>query len=50
MGLRTEIREMLSVHSVHLRSETGIAIPDEDAISGYIGYGGLIYIVDGPVP
>mmetsp|Transcript_42246 Transcript_42246/g.99195 ORF Transcript_42246/g.99195 Transcript_42246/m.99195 type:complete len:549 (+) Transcript_42246:109-1755(+) len=44
------IREMLSVHSVHLRSETGIAIPDEDALSGYIGYGGLIYVVDGSAP
>jgi alpha-tubulin suppressor-like RCC1 family protein len=44
------VREMLSVHSVHLRSETGIAIPDEDALSGYIGYGGLIYIVDGSSP
>merc|ERR1719343_1561665 len=44
------VREMLSVHSVHLRSETGIAIPDEDAISGYIGYGGLIYVVDGSSP
>jgi len=43
-------REMLSVHSVHLRSETGIAIPDEDSISGYIGYGGLIYVVDGSSP
>eukprot|EP00747_Dinoflagellata_sp_TGD_P165057 gnl/TRDRNA2_/TRDRNA2_185854_c0_seq1.p1 gnl/TRDRNA2_/TRDRNA2_185854_c0~~gnl/TRDRNA2_/TRDRNA2_185854_c0_seq1.p1 ORF type:complete len:587 (+),score=124.40 gnl/TRDRNA2_/TRDRNA2_185854_c0_seq1:97-1761(+) len=44
------MREMLSIHSVHLRSETGIAIPDEDAISGYIGYGGLIYVVDGSSP
>jgi len=43
-------RQMLSVHSVHLRSETGIAIPDEDSISGYIGYGGLLYIVDGSSP
>mmetsp|Transcript_23263 Transcript_23263/g.51058 ORF Transcript_23263/g.51058 Transcript_23263/m.51058 type:complete len:552 (+) Transcript_23263:206-1861(+) len=43
-------RQMLSVHSVHLRSETGIAIPDEDAISAYIGYGGLLYIVDGSSP
>jgi len=43
-------REMLSIHSVHLRSETGIAIPDEDAVSGYVGYGGLIYIVDGSSP
>jgi len=43
-------RQMLSVHSVHLRSETGIAIPDEDAISGYIGYGGLLYVVDGSSP
>eukprot|EP00401_Gymnodinium_catenatum_P003849 CAMPEP_0117564366 /NCGR_PEP_ID=MMETSP0784-20121206/55990_1 /TAXON_ID=39447 /ORGANISM="" /LENGTH=552 /DNA_ID=CAMNT_0005362075 /DNA_START=10 /DNA_END=1668 /DNA_ORIENTATION=- len=45
-----KVREMLSIHSVHLRSETGIAIPDEDAISGYIGYGGLIYVVDGSAP
>lgn len=44
------MREMLSIHSVHLRSETGIAIPDEDSISGYIGYGGLIYVVDGSAP
>lgn len=44
------IREMLSVHSIHLRSETGIAIPDEDAISAYIGYGGMLYIVDGSSP
>lgn len=44
------VREMLSVHSVHLRSETGIAIPDEDALSGYVGYGGLVYIVDGSAP
>eukprot|EP00933_Yihiella_yeosuensis_P064248 TRINITY_DN6760_c1_g5_i1.p1 TRINITY_DN6760_c1_g5~~TRINITY_DN6760_c1_g5_i1.p1 ORF type:complete len:555 (+),score=116.16 TRINITY_DN6760_c1_g5_i1:69-1733(+) len=44
------VREMLSVHSIHLRSETGIAIPDEDAISGYVGYGGLIYVVDGSAP
>jgi len=43
-------RQMLSIHSVHLRSETGIAIPDEDSISGYIGYGGLIYVVDGSSP
>eukprot|EP00438_Fugacium_kawagutii_P023941 Skav200981 [mRNA] locus=scaffold1596:79285:82233:- [translate_table: standard] len=47
------VREMLSIHSVHLRSETGIAIPDEahslqDSIAGYVGYGGLIYVVDGP--
>lgn len=44
------LRELVSVHSVHLRSETGIAMPDEDAISGYIGYGGLIYVVDGSSP
>lgn len=44
------LREMLSIHSVHLRSETGIAIPDEDAISGYVGYGGMIYVVDGSAP
>jgi alpha-tubulin suppressor-like RCC1 family protein len=44
------MREMLSIHSVHLRSETGIAIPDEDAISGYVGYGGLIFVVDGSAP
>lgn len=44
------MREMLSIHSIHLRSETGIAIPDEDAISGYIGYGGLMYVVDGSAP
>lgn len=44
------LREMLYSHSVHLRSETGIAIPDEDALSGYIGYGGLIYVVDGSSP
>jgi len=44
------MREMLSIHSIHLRSETGIAIPDEDAISGYIGYGGLVYVVDGSAP
>lgn len=44
------MREILSIHSVHLRSETGIAIPDEDSISGYIGYGGLIYVVDGSSP
>lgn len=44
------VREMLSVHSVHLRSETGIAIPDEDSIAGYVGYGGLIYVVDGSSP
>lgn len=44
------LREMLSIHSVHLRSETGIAIPDEDAISGYVGYGGLVYVVDGSAP
>jgi len=44
------MKELLSSHSVHLRSETGIAIPDEDALSGYIGYGGLIYVVDGSPP
>jgi len=44
------IRPMLSEHSVHLRSETGIAIPDEDSVSGYVGYGGLIYVVDGSSP
>jgi hypothetical protein len=44
------LREMISVHNVHLRSETGIAIPDEDAASGYIGYGGMIYVVDGSAP
>jgi len=49
-GFYNRAREMLSIHSVHLRSETGVAIPDEDAISGYIGYGGLIYIVDGSSP
>jgi len=49
-GFYNKIREMLSVHSVHLRSETGIAIPDEDALSGYVGYGGLIYVVDGSSP
>merc|ERR1719343_29406 len=43
-------RQMLSPHSIHLRSETGIAIPDEDAISAYVGYGGLIYVVDGSPP
>jgi len=50
VGFYNRMREMLSIHSVHLRSETGIAIPDEDAISGYIGYGGLIYVVDGSAP
>lgn len=50
LNFYNKLREMLSIHSVHLRSETGIAIPDEDAISGYIGYGGLIYIVDGSAP
>mmetsp|Transcript_4270 Transcript_4270/g.7066 ORF Transcript_4270/g.7066 Transcript_4270/m.7066 type:complete len:552 (-) Transcript_4270:174-1829(-) len=50
VGFYNRVREMLSIHSVHLRSETGIAIPDEDAISGYVGYGGLIYIVDGSAP
>lgn len=44
------MREMLSIHSCHLRSETGIAIPDEDALSGYVGYGGLVYVVDGSAP
>ena len=39
--------ERLSPYSCHLRSELGIAIPDDDAISGYIGYGGLVYVVDG---
>ena len=55
-----------SIHSVHLRSETGIAIPDEvgsswklskmavcsleDSLAGYVGYGGLIYVVDGSTP
>mmetsp|Transcript_131565 Transcript_131565/g.421047 ORF Transcript_131565/g.421047 Transcript_131565/m.421047 type:complete len:554 (+) Transcript_131565:115-1776(+) len=43
-------RQMLSPHSVHLRSETGIAIPDDDAISAYIGYGGMLYVVDGSAP
>ncbi|CAD7926537.1 unnamed protein product [Amoebophrya sp. A25] len=45
-----KLREMLSEHGCHLRSELGIAIPDTDAISGYIGYGGLIYVVDGSGP
>merc|ERR1719321_537518 len=49
-GHYNRLREMLSIHSIHLRSETGIAIPDEDAISGYVGYGGLIYVVDGSAP
>jgi alpha-tubulin suppressor-like RCC1 family protein len=49
-GFYNRTREMLSVHSVHLRSETGIAIPDEDAIAGYVGYGGLVYVVDGSSP
>jgi len=49
-GFYNRLRELVSIHSCHLRSETGIAIPDEDAISGYIGYGGLIYIVDGSAP
>jgi len=43
-------RVLLSEHSVHLRSDLGVAIPDEDAISGYIGFGGLVYIVDGSAP
>lgn len=43
-------REMLPIHSIHLRSETGIAIPDEDAISAYVGYGGLLYVVDSSSP
>ena len=74
----TRLRELLvepsalcmlrSIHSVHLRSETGIAIPDEvgsswkfpiedgglfsleDSLAGYVGYGGLIYVVDGSTP
>eukprot|EP00927_Polykrikos_kofoidii_P008102 TRINITY_DN13352_c0_g1_i1.p1 TRINITY_DN13352_c0_g1~~TRINITY_DN13352_c0_g1_i1.p1 ORF type:complete len:572 (-),score=92.99 TRINITY_DN13352_c0_g1_i1:179-1825(-) len=50
LGFYNRVRELLSVHSVHLRSETGIAIPDEDAVSGYVGYGGLIYVVDGSPP
>eukprot|EP00928_Gymnodinium_smaydae_P018505 TRINITY_DN1703_c0_g1_i1.p1 TRINITY_DN1703_c0_g1~~TRINITY_DN1703_c0_g1_i1.p1 ORF type:complete len:554 (+),score=128.07 TRINITY_DN1703_c0_g1_i1:80-1741(+) len=50
IGYYNRLREMLSVHSVHLRSETGIAIPDEDALSGYVGYGGMIYVVDGSSP
>jgi len=50
VGHYNRLREMLSVHSVHLRSETGVAIPDEDAISGYIGYGGLIFVADGSAP
>lgn len=49
-GHYNRLREMLSIHSIHLRSETGIAIPDEDAISGYNGYGGLLYVVDGSSP
>jgi len=44
------MREMLSIHSVHLRNEVGIPIPDEDSISGYVGYGGLIWVVDGSAP
>ena len=42
--------ERLNPHSCHLRSELGIAIPDEDSISGYIGYGGLVFVVDGGAP
>jgi len=49
-GHYNKLREMLSIHSIHLRSETGIAIPDEDALSGYVGYGGLVYVVDGSPP
>ncbi|CAD7949545.1 unnamed protein product [Amoebophrya sp. A120] len=45
-----KLREMLSEHGCHLRSELGIAIPDQDAISGYVGYGGLLYVVDGSGP
>jgi len=50
LNFYNRLRELLSVHSVHLRSETGIAIPDEDALSGYVGYGGMIYVVDGSAP
>jgi len=50
LNFYNRVREMLSVHSIHLRSETGIAIPDEDSLSGYIGYGGLVYVVDGSAP
>ena len=39
-----KLREMLSEHGCHLRSELGIAIPDNDAISGYVGHGGLVAI------
>lgn len=50
VGNYNRLRELLSVHSIHLRSELGIAIPDEDSISGYVGYGGLIFVVDGSAP
>jgi len=44
------VREFLSYYSCHLRSELGIAIPDEDAISAYIGYGGMLLVCDGSAP
>jgi len=40
-------QQLITQHQCHLRSDLGIQIPETDAISGYIGYGGLIYIVDG---
>eukprot|EP00397_Hematodinium_sp_SG-2012_P016679 GEMP01017026.1.p1 GENE.GEMP01017026.1~~GEMP01017026.1.p1 ORF type:complete len:553 (+),score=121.03 GEMP01017026.1:72-1730(+) len=50
VGHYNRLRELLSVYSIHLRSELGIAIPDEDAISGYVGYGGQIFVADGSAP
>eukprot|EP00451_Oxyrrhis_marina_P039518 CAMPEP_0204392464 /NCGR_PEP_ID=MMETSP0469-20131031/61771_1 /ASSEMBLY_ACC=CAM_ASM_000384 /TAXON_ID=2969 /ORGANISM="Oxyrrhis marina" /LENGTH=568 /DNA_ID=CAMNT_0051386441 /DNA_START=47 /DNA_END=1753 /DNA_ORIENTATION=+ len=44
------LRPMLSEHNVHLRSELGIALADDDALSGYIGYGGMVMVCDGSAP
>ncbi len=35
---------MLSEFSCHLRNEVGTAIPDEDALTGYVGHGGLVVV------
>ena len=44
------LREMLSVYSCHLRSQMGIAIPDEDALIAYCARGSVVNIVDGSSP
>lgn len=44
------VRQFITYFSCHLRSEIGIGIPDEDAVSGYVPFGGLVIVCDGSPP